>query len=504
MYSEKSIDIDRIQRWRLTGKITLLSALHIGDGGEATLADRSGRNEEGSYATVFANHQGTPVLPASSVKGSLRAWAVARGMDDALINTIFGHQGQGSAITIHDAILTQHAPVTEEEKKNSHWNDKRGTVLVPHVVIDPRTRTAADKLLYYVESVPAGSVFTLEVTGQGVSEDSRRAFVYILENAFTSTTRPARLGSEAANSWGQVRWDTSSVEVLDIAKWLERQPARWTESLTPLEPESLRKWLAPPASAPVQPPAGQSIRLDLTLRFDGPMLINDPTRERRGNANGQGAVGKAVIRRVDGKAYLPASSVRGSFRAQARRIWQTLAWDNSADLNREGLVTTAPHNGKQRELAPFLKMFGATGWRSPLEISDFELDGKEKIHIQEFVAIDRFTGSVAGEKKFNAHALLRPIFRGTICIRPDRWGNAEANEWTWLVFLWALRDWAEGDGCIGSGSAKGYGRFRAEIQIEGGDPAGLISGVLRRDPVALKDQRLEQWETSLLKEIGKA
>jgi hypothetical protein len=72
------------------------------------------------------------------------------------------------------------------------------------------------------------------------------------------------------------------------------------------------------------------------------------------------------------------------------------------------------------------------------------------------------------------------------------------------LLLWTLRDWAEGDGSIGSGSAKGWGRFRAEIHVEGSEPAAFIQFVLNRDRVALNDQRLDQWEKALLREIGKA
>lgn len=503
MYSDLTGLKQRVNRWRLTGTIRTLSPTHIGDGGEASLQERVKNGVSCKYATVFRNGAAVPILPGSSVKGALRAWAVAHGIADGTVRALFGNLEEGSGITIHDALLSKKTQPGGDESKYSYWSADLGTALMPHVVIDPRTGTAAEKLLYQTEFVPAGSEFTLQITGQGVSNETRGALLYILEHAFNSSDRPARLGSEAANGWGEVRWQAGDVEVLELSQWLAGPPRHWTEAMTKLAEPERGEWLAPVALSTTRAP-DDSVTLRLRLHFDGPMLVSDPTREREGDSKGQGAVGRAAVRRLDGKAYLPASSIRGAFRARARRIWQTLAWDGSEDLEKEGQSVSAPTKDSEKSLASFLKMFGATGWRSPLEIGDFSLDGAEGEHWQEFVAIDRFTGGVAGEKKYNARALLSPIFEGGVRIRADRWASAGADGWTWLLLLWTLRDWAEGDGAIGSGSAKGWGRFRAEIHVESaGAQSEFIQRVLDRDQAALADKRLDEWEKSLLVEIGK-
>lgn len=503
MYSDLTGLEHRVDRWRLTGTIRALSAIHAGDGGEASLKERCGKEASGTYATVFRNETGVPILPGSSVKGALRAWAEAHGIADAITGAIFGNLEEGSGITIHDAFLSKRAQPKEDERKYSHWSAERGTALTQHVVIEERTGTAAESLLYQTEFVPEGSEFTLQITGQGVSAETRGALLYLLEHAFTSSGRPARLGGAAANGWGEVRWQAGKIEELKLAEWLNGPPRHWTEALTELTGPARSQWLAPKELSPAGAP-GHTVVLGLRLHFEGLMLVNDPTREQKGDSKGQGGVGRAVVRRLDGRPYLPASSIRGALRARARRIWQTLAWGGSQDLAQKGQILSAPDTGSEKLLASFLKMFGATGWRSPFEIADFDLDGAERKYVKEFVAIDRFTGSVSGDRKYNAHALLKPIFQGTVRIRADRWASAKAGDWTWLLLLWTLRDWVEGDGVIGSGSAKGWGRFRAEIDVEStGEPSDFLRRVLNRDQAALADKRLDEWEKSLLADIRK-
>jgi len=204
-----------------------------------------------------------------------------------------------------------------------------------------------------------------------------------------------------------------------------------------------------------------------------------------------------MIRREDGAAYLPSQSVRGSFRAHARRVWQTLAWDKPQDVARTTSVNAAK-NGDQSRLAGFLRMFGATGWRSPIEVSEFTLLTAEVPYTQEFVAVDRFTGGAADKKIFNAHGLWKPSFAGVFTITTGRWENAGVQAWAWLLMAFVFRDWMEGDGYLGFGRSKGYGSFTAAIKVEGVNAdAMLLSRILQRDAAALNSPELEKWDQSL-------
>ncbi|MGO8731606.1 MAG: RAMP superfamily CRISPR-associated protein, partial [Terriglobia bacterium] len=134
------------------------------------------------------------------------------------------------------------------------------------------------------------------------------------------------------------------------------------------------------------------------------------------------------------------------------------------DQNPE-LLSEAKEKGDHKKLRPFYRLFGAPGWRAPIEISDFECENPTE-HQQEFVAVDRFTGGAADTAKFNSKAVYAPIFTGTIKIDLERLHQALAgdNRWPWMLLAFVLRDLAEGDVSFGFGTGKGYGHVR-KVQV---------------------------------------
>ena len=501
--------IKDVSRWRIRGTVTAQSRLHVGDGGWSELSERKCHKPAGSgnpeYATVFTDHRGQPMIPATSLRGVLRSWAKAHGQGEAA-DRVFGGEDRGGLVRFHDAPLSEPAKPVKPEQR--YWCAERGTELTPHVVMDPHTRTAKERLLYFTEYVPAGSVFEITLSGQntdGNADEARRLLLYLLENAFASTERPARVGSETANGWGCVAWKRSKVEAMDlesIRSWLnEAKPRPWHEAMELVKNPDGEEWTAP-AGVYVPKCEARLVRIGLTLQFTGGMLVNDPTQEREMGPN-QTPVSHAMLRNVDDKVVLPAQSVRGAFRAQARRIWQTLAWGGYAYLERTDQVCR--RNGEQGRLPGFLRLFGAGGWQSPIQLEDFllPLGVKPKDLNQEFVAVDRFTGGAANQKKFRACGLWQPKFKGEMRIRVDRWRKAKVGDWCWLMLAFTLRDWVEGDGVAGFGASKGYGAFKAGVEIGGeGEEAGLLAGVVGRDLAVLRDARLEEWEASLRGVLG--
>jgi CRISPR/Cas system CSM-associated protein Csm3 (group 7 of RAMP superfamily) len=471
-----------ISRWQIAGTLRTLSPLHIGDGETAKIGKRNCRGDlpEGAdptYSTVIVAHNGHPLIPGTSLKGALRSWASAHLPHEAvLIGRTFGSLKLAGLVTFHDAKLSS-APAHSQYR---WWCDARSTSLSPQVKINPRTRTAEDKLLYYVEYVPEDAQFAVALSGQGKTQE-RDLVLYLLENAFRSELRPACLGSESGNGWGRVAWESPAFSEIDLATWLAEKRVHWSQCLAPVDAATRGQWPADSRSfAPA--PAFGVVKLGLTLEFEGAMLVNDPSR-RETSTDDSDPVSHAMIRRDRGAAYLPSHSVRGAFRGQAHRIWHTV-FDSGADE------------------AAFEGLFGATAWRAPIEFSDFELEGAENPHPQEFVAVDRFTGGAAKGKKFRAQGLMKPSFKGMIAVRTDRLFHKDlphaAGPWVWLLLAWVLRDWAEGDGYIGMGRSKGYGAFRLTISsASGGAEAALLKRILERDPVALQSPELEVWKNSL-------
>ena len=109
MYKENALP-QSIDRWRIVAEIQTESPLHVGDGDRIRISTRDCAREslddaDPEYASIFTGLNGKPYLPATSIKGALRAWATAHGLDEVLIREVFGNQDRGGAVTFHDAPL---------------------------------------------------------------------------------------------------------------------------------------------------------------------------------------------------------------------------------------------------------------------------------------------------------------------------------------------------------------------------------------------------------------
>jgi CRISPR/Cas system CSM-associated protein Csm3 (group 7 of RAMP superfamily) len=495
-----------LNRYRVEGLLTCRTPLHAGDGEhDASFAERAKKlglevsddSREAGYATTATGYDGKPIIPGSSIKGILRHWLRERAIEEPAITAVFGIQASGGKAVFRDA-RWQSGP---ELERGFRWFDPdRGTCLDPHVVLDPRTGSAKPGLLYYTEFVPEGSVFRVEIEGQNWTDDDLNLVLFALSHAFEDRENPARVGAEQAGHWGEMRWQLTDVKVLEKAdrdRWMEGPVCSYERAFRShlkqhpdLEKVAASRWKTKETAGVVD--------LDVELRFEGAFLVNDPSQaQRRGKEADSEGVSHVSIRKVNGEYYLPQSSVRGALRSQARKIWQTMAWEGGGNLSiaeRERKKTEARNAGKVAHMAPFFRFVGATGWRSPLEIPDFALVGKPVVHQQEFVAIDRFTGGAADERKFKGHGLYSPVFQGRIRVRVDRWVKAGVGGWGWIWLAFLLRDWMEGDIGMGFGIAKGYGECTAEVSVRGsGWETELLRGLLGGESGAVNDGRAQEW-----------
>jgi CRISPR/Cas system CSM-associated protein Csm3 (group 7 of RAMP superfamily) len=282
----------------------------------------------------------------------------------------------------------------------------------------------------------------------------------------------------------------------------------WLEQGAPGSHWKLYRGCGMPADVVPGKAPGHELVLDIRLVFDGALLVNDPSQFRKQTKQERG-VGHAMVRRRDGRYFLPGSSVRGALRAQTRKIWQTLSDGKDGDRNGWKGAIEAKRSHEQKKLHALDRMWGAPGWRAPIHVPDFELSKEMQTRRQEFVAVDRFTGGAADEKKFSADALYGPEFRGTVRVALDAWERAATGPWALLLLVFLLRDLQEGDVRFGLGSGKGYGACTAEIQIRTGTQGNtefeaLLSGVLGRNQAALNDPVLETLERELNAELEKS
>jgi CRISPR/Cas system CSM-associated protein Csm3 (group 7 of RAMP superfamily) len=458
-------------RWLLEGTLTTLAPFHLGSG---QAIKRTGLTEplsqEVFVKSVFRDTDGLPCIPGSSLKGVLRArLAAALGDQADVVLQVFGkpeEEGRQSPIQtgyagraeFHESRAPDQALPAGQTPPPfwNQWSNAKLTGLNANVAIRRRTRTAAHQKLFHTEFVPPGIQFKVRITAQNLDGPHMASLLWALEQ-FNDPNRPLHLGADGGNDWGRFRWAASPIRKMtkaDLAAWL-RSPASGYKALEPLAPFALTPSI-PVAAAT----GGDSITLHLTLRFDGPFLVKRPAPPKSKGGSEPNAEPYLDAR---GRVVLPASAFRGVFRAQAERILRTLAPDEvtagawAPDPTEKSIEATTSQGIKA--LSPIAKVFGATGWKSPVELSDFVCaeGNPPPVFTHELVAIDRFTGGAAEGAKFKFRVAWRPVFTGTITLRRDRWRAVGVNDWACGLCALALRDLREGDLVFGLGSGKGYG-----------------------------------------------
>lgn len=504
-------------RWLITGTLVTLSELHLGDGGAARILDRAQHadkeNEQASIAsdanTVCTSHSGPAYVPGSGIKGALRElvmiskdptnpgkqapiihpdWEELLGSDkpDALASV-------GGKLEFRDAFHAggkgnaSHQPDPDrlhESLDNSRpwWNDTRKTAVAVSVSLDRRTRTAKENLLYHLEYVPAGERFDFEIGGDNLKSEEIARLLALLDRLGDGT---ATLGAQASNGWGRVRIEDLRIHRLDVEgmrKWKASRPSA-PPSLPEID-DAIRAEIDDFRKEINLPSETRHLRIALALVMESPWLVRDPRQRERSDAAKKNDVPEAhkpkdaePIRDESGAPFIPANSLRGALRSRAEMILRTVFDPASLDFPR-------PHPGdypavstKHKKIDEVIKdikkldlaarLFGLGGWRAPLDVPRLTQPNRPNDFSQEFVAIDRFTGGAAEHLKFNANLAGMTTLGGTLIIDLNRLERVDPDLASLGLLALVLRDLAEGDIPLGSGSAKGQGLCSAEVTWDG-------------------------------------
>jgi len=462
-------------RVRIEGVLTTRSNFHLGDGGTTTrselTADRGrSKGKKIEIASVATDHAGQAYIPGTSLKGSLRSWLESRHADPAIVEQVFGSERTGKEVTSYGGkaeFWDAAAAPDEGISVPPHWNAKRLTGVVASVAIDRYTRAAVDKRLFHREVVPPGVTFKITISGQDLAETEIALLLQALRS-FSDDHRPVRLGSDGGG-WGLFEWnrEQESVHMLvpeGVPDWLSEGHSGYAGlkratkgAQTQIEEEISARTLNAP----------RSMTIALEIHFQGPFLVNDPSRTKKPDEMSTDKwPDHAPLLDRNGCPALPVSSVRGVLRARSERIGRTLGL-HVCDPNSPTACVLTQVPGEvdlEKRLAVAVKglclvcrMFGAPGWASRCDLSSFEITNKPAKFHQELVAIDRFTGGVAGSAKFDVEAFWKPEYKGSILID----GNVDRASLGLLALT--LRDLEEGDLTFGFGAAKGYGDCRATV-----------------------------------------
>jgi CRISPR/Cas system CSM-associated protein Csm3 (group 7 of RAMP superfamily) len=469
-------------RYLITGQLTVRTPLHIGSGDitqhDKLKVDDNEFIEIAAVAKAVKNKEGKnqlkPYIPASTLKGNLRAWLETRVKEKSLLEKLFGasHQtknAEGGKAEFWDAYLAEaedwdaylaeaeELTETETETQFPYWNPETQTGVQVGVTIDRRTRSARDKRLFYWEVVPPGVTFKVRITGQDLEDEEIALLLANLEGF--NDQRPVCLGSETAQNQGKMRWHSFNVQRLEAAQaiaWLNNpddQGDMWSKGLQSLDRQTEATLIKMGQQLIYKESTRPTLRLQMRLQFDSPFLVNDPSKkEAKGEPDFQPRCD------ATGRVLLPAKSMRGAIRSQAERIIRTLGghacWIDDVKFACKPVQEIKAVNDDNLCLA--CQLFGATGWQTPIRMSDFTFVHSQGENFeQDFVAIDRFTGGGCEGAKFKAKASNAPLLEGTWEIDLQR-----VEPWGLGLLALVIRDLMEADITFGYGAAKGYGRAR--------------------------------------------
>ena len=268
-----------INRYRITGKLTTKSPLHIGSG-TARAADEDEKklcsDELNQISDVVRDFEDKPYLPGSSLKGAIRMYLlhIFQGFnaniadhqnwhdedwigtdsdqeahikklrtEGSMLEKLFGTAVHAGKIDFWDAPLTSTLAGTQFNGKKG-WSDKRKTYFTQSVAIDPTTGAAEAHKLYSFDLVPKGMAFSFDITGQNLSDAELGLLLFGL-HAFNSEIYPVTLGAMSARGFGRFELEIEKIYHLsndpdDVKNWANialAQKHAGFECLQPLNPE---------------------------------------------------------------------------------------------------------------------------------------------------------------------------------------------------------------------------------------------------------------------------
>lgn len=460
-------------RWQIRCRFTTVSPMHIGDGDVVASdhpalqhEDRAGQVVSNDIQSVVRDHQLRPCIPGSAIKGVLRGWAelMLRGDDDRhRIERIFGKRDSGGKRSTAEAGWAEFCtavvcvPETqvisatfrrfvpfwfEDLQEDSSGRSQSRTCftgILSHVSIDRKMGTASHNKLYFEEYVPEGISFDVEINATRLSQSDIEFLVSIMEAGSEHSTHPWQLGANGANGWGRIR--CSQLRVLKCPEQLNLSdpPVGFGCCTEPVTTAACELTVEPPPH----------IALGFSLSCHGAFLVNDASRAKRDDMSDDEKykhTNFTALRKADGSVWFPASSFRGVLRSHVEYILRSLNPDIDSDPN------TPTADG------PVQRLFGTTAQRASILLTEPSEKGQSATKLQDFVAIDRFTGGAADGAKFDATYSETPGFYGLMIVNLSHVQESDI-----VLLARALQDKLAGAKNAGWGSSKGYGQFSIVI-----------------------------------------
>ena len=471
-----------LNRYCITGLLKTVSPLHIGSGTNryiTAFSSDSNTPKEVPVRAVPTDYNNKPYIPGASLRGILRA--ITENMANSqFINDLWGiskndsgeadNEAVGGKVIVHDAYFSTETKLKDTplfEKGERHWNPERWTYIQHACAINRFTKTAAEHQLFYEEVIPPGSLFEINID---IKDNDRKGLELILLalESFSKENNIMPIGGDKSSGYGQCIWlkDRAKITGLesknDIQQWLQSNNACGFQGFPTIEIKSSNNF---------KPYDSKAISIEMILTFDGPMVINDPTiwqLAEKSKDSSKSATNVNPIHNEKKKPFIPAQSLKGVIRTQAERILRTIAENCQPGLSANDLKKIACYPTQKMlackpletktELCIACTLFGASGWLSPICIHDLDLINDAREITQEFVAIDRFTGGGADQKKYSAKVLYKPVFKGLFSINlTQEFEQVKITDAHLGLLMLLFRDLFEKHIRLGYGTSKGYG-----------------------------------------------
>lgn len=259
-------------------------------------------------------------------------------------------------------------------------------------------------------------------------------------------------------------------------------------------------------------------RFEWRLTCEGPLLIADGRYEKPKTDKDKGKypdkifisrAGEAELRRQVLQAgsggdlklpfYVPGTSLRGPFRAQAERILRSVLpgeppasacdpfqMDPGPSQSCSKRLDENPPNIPYSQACPACRIFGCTGTASRIQFTDADVGKTARSVYRDMIGIDRFTGGVfqgevddqTKEKKGGGANMRYHVLEGSSFSTIVTITNFEL--WHLGLLAFVFRDFEEGLVSIGSGKTKGFGQVKGSVgKIVLTYPAGRQEGKIQ-------------------------
>ncbi len=427
-----------VERWVITGKLTLESPAHFGNGEADALND---------MPILFNEVDGKPLLPGTSIAGALRNYLREREFGygvkeekNSPTSLLFGgyrgdDEGAQSPLIVHDAVGTS-----------------AGLELRDGVAINPVTRTALDEKKFDIQLLAAGSTFELcfellvsekETNSQELRDALFTALSGLENQQITLGARKGRgFGQCSCNDWKVKKYVLT--EKSQLKAWLTSE-RNWVDMLG-VDPEAGQTLDEMLNASILKKDIRENAILSATFSIDGTLLI----RSGFGSSDEGPDIVHLHSKRSGNEMpvpVIPGTSWAGILRHRALKIARTVS-----------------KNNKEKSQSFIDHMFG------PSEIKKNDRDTRaSRVRIQESqvfgstpmvmtrVKIDRFTGSAFESALFGEQPEIGRLGDKNVKLDLTLRNPTEAEAGLLLLLL---KDLWTGDLPIGGESSVGRGRLK--------------------------------------------